>query len=66
MYLATVINYYTDRLMGFVMEDHMRISLIEDALKKLKDSGEPERSCFQLETQKRLYVKCIPRHLYAS
>ena len=32
MYLATVIDCYSRRLVGFAIADHMRTSLVQDAL----------------------------------
>lgn len=36
MYLATVIDCYSRRLAGFAFADHMRTSLVQDALKMAK------------------------------
>ncbi|STC68930.1 transposase [Corynebacterium pilosum] len=36
MYLATVIDCYSRRLVGFAIADHMRTSLVQDALKMAK------------------------------
>ena len=36
MYLATVIDYYSRRLVGFAIADHMRTSLVQDALTAAK------------------------------
>lgn len=36
MYLATVIDCYSRRLVGFSIADHMRISLVQEALKMAK------------------------------
>ena len=38
LYLATVIDCYSRRLVGWAVADHMRISLVEDALKAAKST----------------------------
>lgn len=36
MYLATVIDCYSRRLVGFAIADHMRTNLVQDALTAAK------------------------------
>lgn len=48
MYLATVIDCYSRRLVGFAIADHMRTSLVQDALLKAKNQrGSLKDAVFQ-------------------
>ena len=64
MYLATVIDCYSRRLVGFSIADHMRTTLVEDALLMAKDQrGNLKGAIFHSDHGSVLYVERFPGYL---
>lgn len=62
-YLATVVDCYFRRLIGCASADHMRISLVQDALTMTKGQrGNMKGAVFLLGPRQRLDLERVPGH----
>jgi putative transposase len=58
MYLATVINCYSKKVVGWSMADHMRTELVEDALRNAAATTAIESlAIFHSDRGKRLHLR---------
>ena len=61
VYLATVIDCYSKKVVGWQIADHIRAQLVEDALRDAAATCEIEpRAIFHSDRGSRLYLGCLP------
>jgi putative transposase len=66
LYLASIVDLFSRRVVGWAMADHMEASLVEDALKMALQQRQPEAGLLHHSDQGRQYTSTVYQSRLAS
>jgi len=66
LYLASILDLYSRKVVGWAMADHMEASLVEDALKMALQQRQPEAGLLHHSDQGRQYTSLVYQNRLAN
>ena len=66
LYLASILDLFSRKVVGWTMADHMEASLVEDALKMALQQRQPEAGLLHHSDQGRQYTSVVYQHRLAN